>query len=143
MILNGPPLDAATDAAKIMKVLPLYLDLQGRESLSPSLYERDAYQAVLRKRPAECSGLRFSVQWKAKAPTATELKLRLEVRISRGETTEASRFEQPVKVGRWFSTWSAITYAGEDFKKTGEVVAWRVSLWNGEQMMAEQRSFLW
>ena len=42
---------STTDAArpgKISKVLPHWLDLQGRHTLSPSLLERDAYQAKLR-----------------------------------------------------------------------------------------------
>ena len=37
--------DACTAASKISKVLPHLLDKQGRHTLSPSLLERDAYQA--------------------------------------------------------------------------------------------------
>ena len=37
--------------ARITKVLPHLLDDKGRHTLSPSLYERDAYQAELRKNP--------------------------------------------------------------------------------------------
>ena len=40
----------ATDAmtGHIVKVLPLFLDLNGQDALSPSLYDRDAYQVYLR-----------------------------------------------------------------------------------------------
>ena len=63
-----------------MKVLPQYLDLKGRNSVAPSLYERDAYQVYLRDHPDKRSGMRFFVQWKAKGPAAEPLKLRVELR---------------------------------------------------------------
>ena len=48
---------AAELSGKVVKVLPHYLDLEGRHTLSPSLYERDAYQAVLRQHPERRSGI--------------------------------------------------------------------------------------
>jgi hypothetical protein len=33
--------------------------------------------------------------------------------------------------------------AGEDFKQLGEISAWRVTLWDGAQLLAERKSFLW
>ena len=47
--------------AKVRKVLPSLVDLEGRASLHPSLYERDAYQAYLRKNPELVGGMRFDV----------------------------------------------------------------------------------
>jgi hypothetical protein len=32
---------------------------------------------------------------------------------------------------------------GEAFRSGGSVSAWRVSLWNGDQLLAEKKSFLW
>ena len=32
---------------------------------------------------------------------------------------------------------------GEEFRSGGSVSAWRVSLWNGDQLVAEKKSFLW
>ena len=32
---------------------------------------------------------------------------------------------------------------GEDFRSGGSVSAWRVTLWNGDQLVAEKKSFLW
>src|SRR5256885_6498812 len=75
------PTEAAT--ARIIKVLPHLLDRKGRHTLSPSLYERDAYQGFLRKNPDQCSGLRFDVQWKAKRVDWSQLKLRVEIRGSK------------------------------------------------------------
>ena len=38
-------------AGRVIKVLPLFLDLKGHDALSPSLYDRDAYQVYLRQHP--------------------------------------------------------------------------------------------
>jgi hypothetical protein len=32
---------------------------------------------------------------------------------------------------------------GDEYKKLGELVAWRVTLWDGDKLLAEQKSFLW
>jgi len=128
---------------RVLKVLPHLLDLEGRQSLSPSLFERDAYQSQLRRNPALVSGVRFDVQWKAAKVDVTKLKLRLEVIGSRGTTTKPFVIEQtPVKATR-FGTWSAFTLDKETYKQIGDAAAWRVSLWEGEQLLGEQKSFVW
>ena len=38
---------------------------------------------------------------------------------------------------------NVFTIAGEDFLKGGVVSAWRVSLWDGDRLLAERRSTLW
>ena len=43
--------DARTSASKIIKVPPHLLHKQANHTLSPSLLERDAYQATLRSNP--------------------------------------------------------------------------------------------
>ena len=55
--------DAAT--GRVIKVLPLFLDAQGRDAVSPSLFDRDAYQVYLRQHTNEISAIRFDVLWKA------------------------------------------------------------------------------
>ena len=64
-------------SAKISKVLPHLLDREGRHVVSPSLYERDAYQAYLRQHPEEVGGLRFDVSWKVSRELAEGLRLRI------------------------------------------------------------------
>jgi hypothetical protein len=39
--------------------------------------------------------------------------------------------------------WNVFAVRGEDFVNGGPVSAWRVSLWNGTQFLAEQKSALW
>jgi hypothetical protein len=137
---------ASAATGRVIKVLPQFLDLKGRHALSPSLYDRDAYQAYLRLHTNDISGLRFAVQWKAPDANAYAgpLKLRVEVRgITHGDLPPKLVLEQDVKPGGWFSHWASLPLTGEDYKKIGEVTAWRATLWDGDQMLSEQKSFLW
>jgi len=141
VILAGFAFDAEAAGARIIKVLPHLLDRDGRHTLSPSLYERDAYQSFLRKNPDKCAGLRFDVQWKAKATDWSQLKLQVEIRGSK----EAKPFllEQTVQRNHWYNRWSSLLLDSESYRKAGEVIAWRATLWEGDQLIAEQKSFLW
>jgi hypothetical protein len=136
---------AAASAAtgRVIKVLPQFLDLKGRHALSPSLYDRDAYQAYLRAHTNNISGMRFAVQWKGSSASAP-LKLRVEIRgITHGDLPPKIVLEREVKPGGWFSHWESLPLVGEDYKKIGEVTAWRASLWDGDKLLSEQKSFLW
>src|ERR1051326_1208519 len=86
-------------SAKILKVLPQYLDEEGRHALSPSLYERDAYQYFLRKNPSKRGGLRFDVNWKAKGSKSETLILRLELRSSGHDLSQPTVLERTVRPG--------------------------------------------
>ena len=132
---------STADAARpgrISKVLPHWLDLQGRHTLSPSLLERDAYQAKLRADRTLCSGIRFDVKW-AKNTSGT-VKLQLELRVT-GEAKPIVR-ELAVKPSRR-GGWDAVTLEGDAFMAIGKIIAWRVRLLDGDIELAERRSFLW
>ena len=133
--------NAAT--GRVNKVLPLFLDLKGRHTLSPSLYDRDAYQAQLRANPDQRSGLRFDIYWRARAVPGTNVKLRAELRgTAKGEIPSQHKLETEIKASAT-SRWTSLSLEGEDYRKFGEVTAWRVTLWDGEQLIGEQKSFLW
>jgi hypothetical protein len=132
---------STADAARpgrISKVLPHWLDLQGRHTLSPSLLERDAYQAKLRADRTLCSGIRFDVKW-AKNTSGT-VKLQLELRVT-GKAKPIVR-ELAVKPSRR-GGWDAVTLEGDAFMAIGKIIAWRVRLLDGDIELAERRSFLW
>ena len=133
--------NAEAASVSIKKVLPQLLDAKGRNSLYPSLYHRDAYQLFLRNHPEERSGLRFAVLWSA--PRGKELILRVELRGSKEETLNASKLELPVKRTGWFRTWTSLDLRGDDYKKLGDLVASRATLWDGDKLVGEQKSFLW
>ncbi len=141
LLLAGPLVAAPPPAIRLIKVLPHYLDREGRHSLSPSLYERDAYQAQLRKHPAQRSGLRFDVQWKSHR--AAPLKLRLDMRGSQASQPTTATIETALPRPGVFSKWSSVALVGAEYKAFGELVAWRATLWDGDQRVAEQKSFLW
>ena len=50
--------------------------------------------------------------------------------------------DQVVKPG-YFRHWTSVTLGGKNYKNFGELVAWRVTLWAGDQLLGEQKSFLW
>lgn len=133
--------DAVT--GRIVKVLPFFLDRQGRDALSPSLFDRDAYQAQLREQTNQVSGIRFDVLWKATPAPDEHVTIALELRgIGTNSMPKLKTLEVDVTPGK-YRRWTEIPLVGEDYKNFGAVVAWRVTLWNGGRMLGEQKSFLW
>ncbi len=134
---------AADSAGRVIKVLPLFLDQQGREAKSPSLFDRDAYQAYLLAHTNEISAIRYDVQWKAEKNPAEKFKVRVELRsVGAANQPQLKTLEVEVTPGR-FSQWTELKLGGADYQKFGNVVAWRVTLWRGDQQLGEQKSFLW
>lgn len=146
-VMNFPSFTAtATEAgphAKIIKVLPTFLDLKGRHALSPSLYERDAYQALLRKDKKLVSGMRFDVQWKAPSSASEKLVLKLELRVSNARDAKPMVLETEVPRKRSGSRWSRLILDGEKFRDAGDVLAWRATIMDTGNKIAERTSFLW
>jgi len=141
--LFAPAHAAEAVTGRVDKVLPLLLDLQGRAALSPSLFDRDAYQAQLRQHTNEVSGIRYDVEWFAKNAGAQKLKLRVELRgLSEVNLPKLKTLETEVAPG-WFRQWTPLTLAGDDYKSFGAITAWRATLWNGDTLLGEQKSFLW
>lgn len=134
---------AAAASGKVLKVLPHFLDLQGRHSLSPSLFERDAYQARLRLSPELCSGVRFDILWRGRSATNEMATLRVELRgNAKGDLPSQTSLETQVRI-TGTGHWAKLQLDGEHYKKFGEITAWRVTLWSGDQLLGEQKSFLW
>ncbi len=129
--------------AMVLKVLPQYLDKRGHHSLSPSLYERDAYQAVLRKSPPSQGGVRLAVEWKAKKVDWSHLTMRAEMRCLLNDTMHTVTLQEPVVKNGWFRNWSEFKVTGDDYKKFGHLIAWRVTLWDGDKQLSAMESFLW
>ena len=145
LLLGSLSATFASDAAsgRVVKVLPLLLDLKGRDAVSPSLYDRDAYQVHLRQHTNEISAIRFDVLWKASNAGGVKLKLRVELRgVGTGGLPCQMTLEQPVNPG-FFRRWTSLTLGGADYKNFGELVAWRATLWSDDRLLGEQKSFLW
>ncbi len=141
-VLATVPAEAAT--TRMLKVLPHFLDTNGVHTLSPSLYERDAYQAHLRQHPELRTGIRFDVHWKATSPAFEPRKLRLELRgIAKGDVPRQTVLEQAVESTGWFGRWTTLVLSGEQYRDFGELTAWRATIWEGNELLGEQKSFLW
>ena len=127
---------------RVIKVLPHLLDKDGAHTVSPSLFDRDAYQSWLKENPDHQTGVRYDIHWRSAKPGKFELKLELLGRVEKGQIKRRT-VEGKVSVQRSKSQWTALSLTGEDFKQFGPIVAWRVSLWQGDQLVAKHQSFLW
>jgi len=133
--------DAVT--GRVIKTLPLSLDLKGQDAPSPSLYDRDAYQFYLRQHTNEISAVRFDVLWKASKVGDSKLKLRVEIRGSGpGGLPCQATLERYVTPG-YFRRWTSLVLGGAYYKNFVEIVAWRATLWSDDRLIGEQKSFLW
>jgi hypothetical protein len=140
---SDPAAGPAAPTGRVIKVLPLFVDHQNRDAVSPSLYDRDAYQFYLRQHADVIAGIRFEVLWKAANARNLKLKLRLELRGSgSGSQPAQTTLEQAVTPGS-FRRWTALTLDDVDYKKFGKLVAWRATLWSEDRLLGEQKSFLW
>ena len=145
LLLLGSFKSFAADAVTgtVVKVLPFFLDQQGRNAKSPSLFDRDAYQTWLRDHTNEISAVRYDVLWKAAKSADEKLKLRVELHgIGATGLPTIKIFETEV-TPKTFGRWTTFTLDGDELKNFGSVAAWRTTLWNGDQLLSEQKSFLW
>jgi hypothetical protein len=87
--------------------------------------------------------MRLDVQWKASG-SSTPLKLRVElIGTAKGNQPGQLVLDAEVKGGGWFSHWTSLPVTGEEYRKLGDVTAWRATLWEGDHLLGEQKSFLW
>jgi len=134
---------AQAGEGSVVKVLPQLLDLHGRHTLSPSLYERDAYQSQLRKSRKLRGGARLAVEWKAKNVDWANLKLRAEIRCLLEDNLHTVTMEEPAVKKGFFGYWSEFRIEGADYTTFGDIIAWRVTLWEGDRQIGALESFLW
>ncbi len=144
LLLAGLPAFAdGTEKGRIVKMLPLFLDLKGHDAISPSLYDRDAYQAYLHRHTNDISAIRFDILWQVKNPSAAKYNLRIELQgIGAGGKPTRRMLEQEAQPPL-LRRWNSLVLGGADYKNFGELVAWRATLWRGDQLLGEQKSFLW
>jgi len=133
----------AAKAGKVIKVLPLWLDQQGRTATSPSLFDRDAYQFYLLNHTNEISAIRYDVLWVVAQDPEAKLRVRAELRgVGNAGVPKFKTLETAIPPGSC-KQWTSLTLDGDDFKQFGAIVAWRVTLWNHDDQIGEQQSFLW
>lgn len=142
LAFSSAPLRLAAAESRIVKVLPHFLDQQGRHALSPSLYERDAYQAQLRKHPEQISALRFDIHWRAARTAGSHPVLRLELRTATHQGKDVLVLEAPLP-SKGSRGWTPLNLDANAYRDAGEIQAWRATLQDGGKVLAESKSFLW
>src|SRR5882724_3488788 len=118
LLLGSLSAASAADAPTgyIVKMLPLFLDRKGHDAVSPSLFDRDAYQVHLRTHTNEVSAIRFDVLWRAMDAGNSKLKLRLELRgVGPDNLPRQTTLEQTV-TPHFFRHWTSLTLADADLK---------------------------
>ena len=129
---------------RVLKVLPHLLDEEGRHTISPSLFDRDAHQAMLRKNPDKVSGIRYDVHWKVRHAGDETLVLRVELRGLYDETVPQEKTLEVTLDGRKSGRgWTGLELTGENYRDFGRITAWRATLWSGDRLLDEYESFLW
>ena len=126
------------------KVLPHLLDKKGCHHVSPSLFDRDAYQAQLRRNPDRVSGIRYDMHWKARRAEGLKLTVRLELRgLYEGKFPRETTLEKTYDGRASIREWTGLELTGNAYVEFGTITAWRATLWAGEELLDEYTSFLW
>ena len=101
------------------------------------------YQYDLRHNAQRQFGARFHIKWKAPRG-APSIRLVLDVRglNTRNETTLDKFIENYTRMEDW-AEWTTISITGDRFKHLGTIMAWRVSIYSGDRVMAELPSADW
>jgi hypothetical protein len=142
-VLRAAESVATVPGSRILKVLPHLVDAEGRVAQAPSLFQRDAYQAHLRKHPEKVSTQRFDVHCKVFRRQGTDLKLRLTLRTANRAESNPLVLEAPLKSGLWGRAWQSLALDPEAYRAAGKVVAWRMEMLENEAVISTQASFLW
>jgi hypothetical protein len=138
-----PRTSTAPLSARILKVLPHLIDKEGRHTINPSHFDRDAYQFELRRNRDLCSGMRFDVLWKTRPARPAALTLKLELRGSKASAQNPVLVTARAFARGGFSQWTRVPVTGSNFEALGELLSWRATLWQEDRQLAEQKSFLW
>ena len=133
----------AFTSGRVLKVLPHLVDQGGRIALAPSLYQRDAYQALLRQHPEMVSTIQYDINCKVSGRTADTLKLRLSLRTSLRGETDPLILEAPIKRGIFGRSWQSLKVDPAVYRSVGNVIAWRAELLDGNTVIGSQDSFFW
>ena len=60
-----------------------------------------------------------------------------------GDDLHTVTLEEPAVKNGHFSSWSEFRIEGADYKTFGQIVAWQVTLWEGDHQISQLESFLW
>ena len=143
LLVSLPAFGSDAVTGRVIKVLPLFLDTNGVDAISPSLFDRDAYQMRLREHPEMVSGMRVDIWWSARNATDKNLILRAELRGVGAHGLPTQTTLETNLIVKGFRHWTSLRIGGAEYKNFGGLIAWRVTLRDGDKTVGEQKSYLW
>ena len=111
--------------------------LQDVNATERTLFENDKASRIHYKPqdlPAGEQCEEFYVRWRARDATQVKFEYR--------QLDKPNTVQEQTYVPQGDSS-TVFTVGGEGFRAGGPVAAWRVSLWNGDTLLAERKSALW
>jgi hypothetical protein len=128
----------------ILKVNRTLFDNKGYETKEVGeLKEEAVYQYELRHHPELQRGARFHIKWKAPRGSAP-FRLVLDVQgLTADNVSTRGTFTQDYPEHDGWAEWATMDISGKEFKRLGTIMAWRISLYKGDRVMAELPSGNW
>jgi hypothetical protein len=96
--------------------------------------EASRFRYVPRDLSTEAQREEFYVRWTPASISLVKFEYR---QVGKAATVFAKTYAPHGKAANLFEV------RGEEFRAGGSVSAWRVTLWNGDQLVAEKKSVLW
>lgn len=101
--------------------------------------QKRLYGAISQEERADRIGQYYSVRWRAN-PTGEEVRVRFDYR----QAASGSRIQSlEHRTAAASSGFVEFTVTGESYRKSGRVLAWRMQLYQGEDLLSEETSYLW
>ena len=108
------------------------IDVADATLLSNDRASRIRYEP--RDLPADAQHLEFFVRWTPKSVGLVKFEYR---QVDKPNVVREQTYTPQGDGAKVFEI------RGEEFRAGGPVSAWRVSLWNGDELLAEKKSVLW
>lgn len=128
---------------RVIDVKHLYLDL----NINPGpvdFTQKAVFQDNLAKNPSGQYGKRFFIHWGAEMDgSIPEVIVRLELRGLMGNVPTSKTVEFTYPDFREGSEWTEFDFVGDEYKKFGQLTAWRVTVLTGNKVLARKKSILW
>lgn len=136
--------EVSTPGFEVLKVNHEFIDSSGYTKEEPGdLINRARYQSMIRNTD-KVRGIRFFIHWKAPNNDGRRLAVKLE---ARGYDAGSERNSMEVITRRIedvdSSGWISVDIDADRYKQFGKLMAWKVSLWSGNELKSSRYSFTW
>ena len=140
------PVVSSEKGYKVIKVNHEWIDSEGHTHAEIADFPAKAkYQKTLDD-TGKHSGIRFHIHWTTPSARLPHFAVKLEVQgydaKTQRETLETLLATYP-KNPRFKSGWSRLDIKRDTLERLGDLMAWKVTLFQNGQFVAERKSFTW